>query len=256
MALIPPAKAHPPSIIGSAGWQLFSYGTITSTNDLARELPPWNAVLARAQTMGRGRFGRRFFSDPGGLWLSANLPAEGGASQWCGFSLMLGCHLLRVLENLAVPDVRLRWPNDLMSGSKKFAGLLIENGSRETLTVGIGMNVFNSPWEQDPSLAGTTTRLADLLPAPPNLEELVVLNLNAIEVAHQAMLEGGLFRAVRELNSHWAAERLVEVTLIAGETLHGRFVGLDQDANLRLLLPGGQERLVAHHYVAQLRELA
>ena len=111
-------KATSAAIIGSAGWRFFRYETVASTNDLARNLLPWSAVCAMAQTAGRGRFGRSFVSDPGGLWLSATLPAEGGAGRWSGFSLMVGCHLLRVLENLAVPDVRLRWPNDLMSAKK------------------------------------------------------------------------------------------------------------------------------------------
>ena len=256
MAPSPSEKATSAAIIGSAGWRFFLYETVASTNDLARELLPWSAVRALAQTAGRGRFGRSFVSDPGGLWLSATLPAEGGAVRWGGFSLMVGCHLLRVLENLAVPNVRLRWPNDLMSGNKKLAGLLIEQGSREALTVGIGLNVLNAPWHHDSSLVDTSTRLADLLPVIPDLETLAVLILDALGDAHQAMLEGGLSSAVRELNAHWATERPVEITLIAGETIGGRFMGLDQNANLRVLDLRGQERLVAHHHVAQLKELA
>src|SRR4029434_6126399 len=132
--------------------------------------------------------------------------AEGGAGRWGGFSLMVGCHLLRMLENLAVPNVRLRWPNDLMSENKKLAGLLIEQGSREALTVGVGLNVLNAPWRYDPSLMDTSTRLAYLLHVFPDLETITVLVLNALEDAHQAMLEGGLSSAVRELNAHWATE--------------------------------------------------
>ncbi len=169
---------------------------------------------------------------------------------------MVGCHLLRVLENLAVPDVRLRWPNDLMSAKKKLAGLLIEQGSRGALTVGIGMNVHNAPWQHDSSLADTSTRLADLLPVTPSIDALGALILDALADAHRAMREGGLSSAVRELNSHWATERPVEITLIAGETIGGRFMGLDQNANLRVLDLCGRERLVAHHHVAQLKELA
>jgi BirA family biotin operon repressor/biotin-[acetyl-CoA-carboxylase] ligase len=255
MAPSSPEKATSAAIIGSAGWRFFRYETVASTNDLARNLLPWSAVCAMAQTAGRGRFGRSFVSDPGGLWLSATLPAEGGAGRWSGFSLMVGCHLLRVLENLAVPDVRLRWPNDLMSAKKKLAGLLIEQGSRRALTVGIGMNVHNAPWQHDSSLANTSTRLADLLPVIPAMDTLAALALDAVADAHHAMLEGGLSSAVRELNSHWTTERPVEITLIAGETIGGRFMGLDQNANLRVLDPCGRERLVAHHHVAQLKEL-
>ena len=243
------------AVIGSAPWRLFLFDTVASTNDLARELPPWSAVRARVQTSGRGRFGRRFVSDPGGLWLSAAMRAEGGSARWAGFSLMVGCHLLRLLENLAVPEVRLRWPNDLMCGKKKLAGLLIEQGSRESLTVGIGMNIHNTPWSTDASLADTSTRLADLLPQVPDIDSLSVLVLDALYDAHQAMRKGGLANAVREINAHWTTERPVEVSLIAGDTIAGRFLGLDPDANLRILLHGGQERLVAHHHVAQLKEV-
>ena len=243
------------AVIGSAPWRLLLFDTVASTNDLARELPPWSAVRARVQTSGRGRFGRRFVSDPGGLWLSAAMRAEGGSARWAGFSLMVGCHLLRLLENLAVPEVRLRWPNDLMCGKKKLAGLLIEQGSRESLTVGIGMNIHNSPWRMDASLADTSTRLADLLPQVPDIDSLSVLVLDALENAHQAMRKGGLANAVREINAHWTMERPVEVSLIAGDTIAGRFLGLDPDANLRILLRCGQERLVAHHHVAQLKEV-
>ena len=255
MAPTPLEKATSAAIIGSAGWRFFLYETVASTNDLARELPAWSAVRALAQTAGRGRFGRSFVSDPGGLWLSATLPAGGGAGRWAGFSLMAGCHLLRMLESLAVPNVRLRWPNDVMSGKKKLAGLLIEQGSREALTVGIGMNVHNAPWIHDWSLADTSTRLADVLPVIPDLNTLSALILNALADAHYAMLEGGLSSAVRELNTHWTRERRVEITLIAGETISGQFIGLDHDANLRILIPCGQERLVAHHHVVRLKEL-
>ena len=55
--------------------------------------------------------------------------------------------LLIALKKLNVPEARLRWPNDLMSGRKKLAGLLIEQGGRQKLTVGIGMNVLNAPWD-------------------------------------------------------------------------------------------------------------
>ncbi|MGA7905207.1 MAG: hypothetical protein WCA06_21465, partial [Terrimicrobiaceae bacterium] len=78
------------AVIGSAPWRLFLFDTVASTNDLARELPPGSAVRARVQTSGRGRFGRRFVSDPGGLWLSAAMRAEGGSTRWAGFSLMVG----------------------------------------------------------------------------------------------------------------------------------------------------------------------
>ena len=241
--------------VGSAGWKLLRYEEVASTNDVARMMPPWTAVRAIAQTAGRGRFGRSFVSDAGGLWLSATLPAAGGAKYWSGFSLMVGHHLLVALRKLDVPDVRLRWPNDLMSGKRKLAGLLIEQGTRQTLTVGVGINVHNAPWQQDASLAETTTRLAALSAIVPNLDALAVIVLDALAHAHHAMLEEGLDSAIRELNRHWTAGK-VEISTIDGETINGNFLGLDPEANLRILTSADRKRLVPHHHVARLKEVS
>jgi BirA family transcriptional regulator, biotin operon repressor / biotin---[acetyl-CoA-carboxylase] ligase len=243
-----------PITVGAAGWRLFPYETVTSTNDLARDLPPWSAVRAASQTAGRGRFGRSFVSDVGGLWLSATLPALGDASRWNGFSLMVGHHLLLALKKLNVSEARLRWPNDLMSGRKKLAGLLIEQGGRQKLTIGIGMNVQNAPWTFDPSLADNTTRLADTSGAVPSLDVLTVSVLDRVDDAYHAMLAGGLEPAIRALNVHWSS-RPVEITLTGGEIIGGRFIGLDEAANLRIVTAQGNERRVLHHHVARLKEL-
>ena len=167
---------------------------------------------------------------------------------------MVGHHLLLALKELNVPEARLRWPNDLMSGRKKLAGLLIEQGGGQKLTVGIGMNVQNAPWTIDQSLADSTTRLADISGAVPPLDTLTVLILDRLGDAHHAMLAGGLETAIRALNTHWSICP-VEITLIAGEIIGGRFLGLDEAANLRIVTAQGQERRVLHHHVARLQEL-
>ncbi len=235
--------------MGQAGWQLEIHEETASTNDLARELAAWKAVRAERQTAGRGRFGRSFFSDAGGLWLSAVVPAAGGPLPWNGFSLMIGCHLLRLMTRLGVPEARLRWPNDLMSGSRKIGGILIEQG-QDTLIVGVGLNVSNTPGQHDPALAATTGRLSDMLPCPLDLEELDTLVLDAIADAHAAMLEGGLPLAITELNVHWQEPREVEITLLEGDALQGPFRGLDPEGNLRV-----GSVVVPHNQVGRLREL-
>jgi biotin-(acetyl-CoA carboxylase) ligase len=141
-----------------------------------------------------------------------------------------------------------------MSGRKKLAGLLIEQGGRQKLTVGIGMNVQNAPWTFDRSLVDGTTRLADISGAVPSLDALTVTILDRFEDAYHAMLAEGLETAIRALNMHWGS-CTVEITLIAGEIISGRFLGLDQAANLRILAAHGNERLVLHHHVARLKEV-
>ena len=241
--------------VGNAGWRLFECGSAASTNDLARDLPAWSAVRADVQTGGRGRFGRVFVSDRGGLWISAILPAYGGVAKWAGFSLMVGVHLVRMLEVLRVPSARLRWPNDLMSGRKKLGGLLIEQSARDVLIVGFGLNISNTPWTSDPALEAISTSIARISEPVPSVHEMAVRTLDALADAHQAMDEGGMTAAIDELNARWSRPVPVEVSLADGEKVFGRFTGLDPQGNLRLLDETDFEFLVGHQSIEKLSEL-
>lgn len=242
--------------VGKAGWRLVECACAASTNDLARDLPAWSAVRADTQTGGRGRFGRVFVSDLGGLWISAVLPADGGVVKWAGFSLMVGVHLVRMLEEVRVPSARLRWPNDLMSGCKKLGGLLIEQSAKEVLIVGFGLNISNAPWTSDPALEAVSTSIARVTPSVPSVEEMAVRTLDALADAHQAMEEGGMTAAIDELNARWSRPVPVEISLADEKSVAGRFIGLDPRGNLRLLNDTDFEFLVGHHSIVKLSELS
>lgn len=241
--------------VGSAGWRLFQCAEAVSTNDLARSLHPWNAVRAARQTTGRGRFGRQFVSDEGGLWISAVLPATDPSARWAGFSLMVGCHLVKMLEEWHVPAARLRWPNDLMAGRKKLGGLLLEQAQPGALIVGFGLNVSNAPWDHDPALATIATSLCRETRRDWDLETVTTRTLDALADAHQAMLEGGMAAAISELNNRWASPVPVELQLSTGSTTTGRLAGLDPEGHLRLLDAEEREFLVEHQSVEKLVEL-
>jgi BirA family biotin operon repressor/biotin-[acetyl-CoA-carboxylase] ligase len=252
----PTANMTVSSGVGSAGWKLFECDSAVSTSDLARGLPAWNAVRADRQTSGRGRFGRAFVSDRGGLWISAVLPAEGGTAKWLGFSLMVGLHLVRMLEALRIPSARLRWPNDLMSGPKKLGGLLIEQSAKEVFIVGFGLNISNAPWTADPSLEAISTSIARVSRSVPSVEEMAVRTLDALADAHHAMEEGGMKAAIDELNPRWSRPVPAEISLSSGKKVSGRFVGLDPRGNLRLLDERDFEFLVEHQSIEKLAEIS
>jgi len=242
--------------VGEAGWRLYHCAAAVSTNDLARELPAWCAVRADVQTGGRGRFGRVFVSDSGGLWISAVLPAEGGPEKWAGFSLMVGVHLVMMLEALQIPGTRLRWPNDLMSGQKKLGGLLIEQSARDMLIVGFGLNVRNAPWDQEPDLEPIATSLAMLANHIPSPDVLAVRILDALADAHRAMLAGGMESAIDALNRRWIDPVAVDLLLSDGDHVLGRFMGLDQRGNLRLSDEFNHSFIVEHQRIEKLVEIS
>jgi BirA family biotin operon repressor/biotin-[acetyl-CoA-carboxylase] ligase len=241
------------AVMGNAGWRVQFHDHATSTNDLARTAAPWTAFVAASQSGGRGRFGREFVSDPGGLWLTATVPAPGPAAAWVGLSLAVGHHLLLMFERLGVPKVRLRWPNDLMVGDRKLAGLLIESGEPHTLCIGLGLNVSNRPWDRDPALGYTACRLADTLSPCPEAEAFVTPVLDAMADAHEDLASNGLGATITALNETWWRAG-VTLSLYGGRTATGTFTGLDPSGNLLLADPSGSVQIIPHQDVEKLTE--
>lgn len=239
---------------GVAAWARVHMEETASTNDVCKTLPPWSAVTADVQTRGRGRFGRAFVSGRGGLWISASLPAPGPTEVWAGFSLRVGACLVGHFRSLGLNAARLRWPNDILCGARKLAGLLIEQSASGTMIVGLGVNVFNEPWNESPELRATATRLADWI-SPPDLAPLAEGVLKTLAEAHRLMLLGGLRAAVEELNAHWTDPVPVEIDLLSGGLVRGAFLGLAPNGHLQLLDARGKVFLVEHPMVERLREL-
>jgi BirA family biotin operon repressor/biotin-[acetyl-CoA-carboxylase] ligase len=127
-------------------------GRIGSTMDRVHQLaeqgaPAGTAVLAEAQTRGRGSRGREWHSPPGGLWLSV-LYRPGSPLGVELLSLRLGLHVAEALESVAPGlGVMLKWPNDLMVSDRKLGGILCEarwqGESLAWVAAGLGLNVTN-----------------------------------------------------------------------------------------------------------------
>ncbi len=238
-------------------WSLRTVATTPSTNIEARALPPWHAVRATTQSAGRGRTGKHWVSDAGGLWLSAVLPCPGPRELWATLPLAAGWALIAALTSLGVSDLRLRWPNDILSGRRKLAGLLVERHTADTAVVGIGLNVFNSPESAEPALRDTTTRLADLTAlGGTSLDDVVALVLQSLARAHHRLATEGFAPIAADLNRAWSEPRLVALTL-AGEdaAVIGSFHGITSCGHLELSTRDGTRHTYDATRVAFLREL-
>jgi BirA family transcriptional regulator, biotin operon repressor / biotin---[acetyl-CoA-carboxylase] ligase len=219
-------------------------------------MPAWNAVRAGIQTSGRGRTGRAWTSDEGGLWLSGVLPCPGNRDRWSILPLAAGWAIIGMLKEIGVRNARLRWPNDIMIGQRKLAGLLAERYSADTAVVGVGLNVSNSPEVVTPALRRTTTRLVDQVPGDYALNELAVLVLKAIARAHDLIITDRFHIIADELNAHWANPRLVAVTLTGhAHPFTGLFNGIDSSGRLRVSTDYSGIRYYDAAQVALLREL-
>ncbi len=102
--------------------------------------------LAERQTRGRGRRGRLWVSPFGqNIYLSGTYFFPGEVSRLTGLSLSIGIATAELLNEMGVPGVELKWPNDLMIGGRKLGGILVELSGEITqgcmVLIGIGLNV-------------------------------------------------------------------------------------------------------------------
>jgi BirA family biotin operon repressor/biotin-[acetyl-CoA-carboxylase] ligase len=237
------------------GWTLHEFAEVTSTNLLAAHLPPWTAVRAAVQTAGRGRTGRHWVSDEDGLWLSAVVPTPGDSAPWSLLPLAAGWAALGVVRGLGLPDARLRWPNDILVGRRKLAGILVDRFSPEAAVVGIGLNVANHPEKTNPALASEVTCLADLLPRPPSFTALIVRLLAALTREHHRLELGDASGLCHELNDAWS-HRLVQVTMAGGNgAILGHLDGVDPAGALLVRDDAGEVRVLPAPRVELLREV-
>lgn len=234
-------------------WLLRELESVDSTNDAAASLPAWNAIRADRQSAGRGRYRRTWVSDAGGLWISAVVPTGPAEDGWAALPLAAGWAVCAALEDFGVPSPRLRWPNDVLVGSRKIAGLLADVFRPGLAVVGIGVNVTNHPEHDDPALAGQVARVADWAAPVPALRTVAAAVLERLEEAVRVMEAGGFAALVPRVNGRWQAPRAVRVELDSG-VVEGWFEAVDAAGRLRLRLPDGGLALHEPHRVIMLRE--
>jgi len=145
---------------------------VPSTNDAARDLARRGAahgtvVVAEKQTQGRGTKGRPWHSPPGlGLYASFILRPEDspvGRSLFPLLPLAVGLAALEAINDTAGVQVRLKWPNDLVSGKRKVGGILVESVTRGRTpafaVAGIGINVNHEESDFPEALRESATSL-------------------------------------------------------------------------------------------------
>ena len=207
--------------------------------------PLW--IAARQQTGGRGRNGRSWSSPPGNLHASLLLTYSRPLASIPQLSLVAGIAAFEGLSKLAPSQpVRLKWPNDLLIGGAKLAGILIEGrlapgNAAHNVVVGIGVNLAHHP-DLEGRQAVSLAALGVLVRPETALDHIS----DAFNHWRGVWAEGAGFAAVRNA---WLARGLelgTPVSVNTGpELLSGRFLGLEADGAMSLGLPAGGNRRIA-----------
>lgn len=234
-------------------WQFVQLHDCDSTFTEARLHPAWTVVCSARQSGGRGRFNRAWIADEGGLWMSCNLPLR-GERPWGMLPLVAGAALMDALAPLGIPQLRLRWPNDVMAGRGKLAGILVERPSRELASVGIGINVFNSVLALHGRTTDVPVRLADLAQECPALQRLRTMVADALAECFALFVERGSAALVQRLAPAWGTS--LPVVAITDDARHcGFFAGIAEDGSPILRRADGSCATIPGITVNALREL-
>jgi len=224
-----------------------------STNQVAAELarggePEGAVVVADAQTSGRGRLGRQWFSPPGtNLYVSVLLRPDVNPVRVPQVSLIGALSVVRAVHRLH-PGLELgvKWPNDVLLGGRKLAGILCEMAAEidhvHHLILGVGLNV-NVTREQLPAeVADSAVSLRDALGAETSRSRLLAAFLDELEQAYDLWTDAGLAPFLdewRELSI--LRGRRVKLAALT-EEVEGTAADLSPDGALLLKLPDGSVR--------------
>ncbi|CAI8881808.1 DNA-binding transcriptional repressor/biotin-(acetyl-CoA-carboxylase) ligase BirA [Pseudomonas sp. IT-P253] len=230
-------------------WPVFVSDSLDSTNaEALRVIERGQAapflVLAERQTAGRGRRGRKWVSPfAENIYYSLVLRIEGGMRQLEGLSLVVGLAVMQALRELGVSGVGLKWPNDVLVGQKKIAGILLELVGDPAdvchVVLGVGINV-NMQMTDEVDQQWTSMRL----------ESGRVFDRNHLVAKLGEMLQAYLSRhqvdGFSAIQAEWEQNHLWQgraVSLIAGvNQIDGEVLGIDSQGALRLKV-GGVEKV-------------
>ncbi len=176
--------------------QLLTFNELPSTNDYllqhaAHFAHTTVACFAEQQTAGRGRLGRTWVSPyAANIYLSLLWHFRLTANQLAGLNIVVGMSIVEAIQCImSIPDLMLKWPNDIYWHDKKLGGILIEvageSSQISTAVIGIGINVnmpadqgrhIHKPWIDLSSITNQTISRNKLAAA---LLDRLLINLNS-----------------------------------------------------------------------------
>jgi BirA family biotin operon repressor/biotin-[acetyl-CoA-carboxylase] ligase len=204
--------------------------------------PLW--IVADSQTMGRGRSGRSWASEPGNFHASLLLTLSRPAPRAYQLALVAGVAVHDALVGVARPDpigLGLKWPNDILIDAVKAGGILIESSASThglAAVIGIGINLATAPQGLDRPATCLAAHGVNTTP-----DALLAEIASATEVWLAIWAEGAGFETVREAwlkRAHPIGERLSIDT--GAERVGGAFMGLDGEGALVLETQDGTRR--------------
>jgi BirA family transcriptional regulator, biotin operon repressor / biotin---[acetyl-CoA-carboxylase] ligase len=207
-------------------------------------------VVAQRQTSGRGRLGRQWHSsDQGNLYMSFGFRPQMAPAQMQMITLWMGVQICRYInERLGLP-AQVKWPNDIVSGSRKLCGILaearVDADRTRDLVFGIGVNVNSDCGKWPTDMATVATSLASLGGKPLRINLVAAELIEIVSRAYDRYIAGQYAPEIFELWSRFDSLRGRVVRGWRGqEEVVGTASGIDEHGNLLLIIKGGETRRI------------
>ena len=227
--------------------------SVDSTNNYAKNLaaagaPEGTCVIAERQTAGRGRRGRSFVSEEGGLYFSCILRPRAAPQQLLHLTALTAVAVSDAIEAVTGMQPQIKWPNDPVLSGKKVCGILTElsvvaeSNEAEYVVAGIGINCNQLGFP--PELSGIATSLRAETGKPVDRSALAAALARSLERMERALFEE---------KAAWIArfrERCVtvgkDVVILRGDTSTPAYAaGVGPDAELLVVYPDGTSGAVS-----------
>jgi BirA family transcriptional regulator, biotin operon repressor / biotin---[acetyl-CoA-carboxylase] ligase len=216
-------------------WRVRVFQTVASTQTelIGKEnLQHGDVFVTEYQSAGRGRLDRTFeATESSALLFSLYLEPKPNKLEWSAIPLLTGLSLVTALTKLdETSAISLKWPNDLLIGEKKVAGILAEAGT-DGVVVGIGLNVEMTESEL-PVPTATSLKLENFAELNRNVILSEILRNLALTIELWESGSHDLFEQYRQTSSTLGKE--VEIHLPSGEVITSRATGITSVGELQL----------------------
>lgn len=240
-----------------------AFECVGSTNDVAKELGENGAeegtvVLAKTQTAGRGRMGRRFYSpDNSGLYMSLLLRPVGCDSLGL-ITAGAAVAMRRAIYEMIKTKVDIKWVNDLLFQNKKLCGILAEgrfrsDGSLSYVVLGVGVNLSMPQAGYAEEIKDKTISLKEIAPEyDVETHALASAFIQQFAKLYQALPNTDFLMEYRQASCLLGKEITYQK---AGKLCTGRAIEIDDAAQLVVLSETGEKQVLSMGEVHFVRKL-